>query len=69
MNKLKGYTFIKKKGHPRLTLCAELGRHRLVVSEPRFRPFWKSLRLRMYLHNNVLTSDVNVFVFCIDGSF
>ena len=24
------------------------------VSEPRFRRFWKSLRLRMYLHSNVL---------------
>ena len=25
-----------------------------LVSEPRFRRFWKSLRLRMYLHGNVL---------------
>ena len=25
-----------------------------LVSEPKFRPFWKSLRLRMYLHSNVL---------------
>ena len=25
-----------------------------LVSEPRFRRFWMSLRLRMYLHNNVL---------------
>ena len=29
------------------------GRDKL-VSEPRFRRFWKSLRLRMYLHSNVL---------------
>ena len=25
-----------------------------LVSEPRFRRFWMSLRLRMYLHSNVL---------------
>ena len=25
-----------------------------LVSEPRFRRFWISLRLRMYLHSNVL---------------
>ena len=25
-----------------------------LVSEPWFRRFWKSLRLRMYLHSNVL---------------
>ena len=31
----------------------ESGRDKL-VSEPRFRRFWKSLRLRMYLHSNVL---------------
>ena len=30
---------------PHLTPYAELGRHRLVVSEPRFRSFWKSLGL------------------------
>ena len=29
------------------------GRDKL-VSEPRFRRFWISLRLRMYLHSNVL---------------
>ena len=29
------------------------GRDKL-VSEPRFRRFWISLRLRMYLHRNVL---------------
>ena len=29
------------------------GRDKL-VSEPRFRHFWISLRLRMYLHSNVL---------------
>ena len=29
------------------------GRDKL-VSEPRFRRFWISLRLRMYLHGNVL---------------
>ena len=27
-----------------------------LVSEPRFRRFWISLRLRMYLHSNVLAS-------------
>ena len=26
-----------------------------LVSEPRFRRFWKSLRLKMYLHSKVLT--------------
>ena len=31
----------------------ELGRDKL-VSEPRFRRFWKNLRLRMYLHSKVL---------------
>ena len=31
----------------------ESGRDKL-VSKPRFRRFWKSLRLRMYLHSNVL---------------
>ena len=31
----------------------ESGRDKL-VSEPRFRRFWISLRLRMYLHSNVL---------------
>ena len=31
----------------------DLGRDKL-VSEPRFRRFWKSLRLRMYLHGKVL---------------
>ena len=35
----------KKKVTPHLTLVAELGRHSLVVSEPRFRRFWKSLGL------------------------
>ena len=30
---------------PHLTPYAELGRHSLVVSEPRFRRFWKSLGL------------------------
>ena len=25
-----------------------------LVSEPRFRHFWKSLRLRLYLHSKVL---------------
>ena len=28
--------------------------HDKLVSEPRFRRFWISLRLRMYLHSNVL---------------
>ena len=32
----------------------ELGCDKL-VSEPRFRRFWLSLRLRMYLHSKVLT--------------
>ena len=31
----------------------ETGRDKL-VSEPRFRRFWKSFRLRMYLHSKVL---------------
>ena len=31
----------------------ETGRDKL-VSEPRFRRFWISFRLRMYLHRNVL---------------
>ena len=35
----------KKKSDPHLTFYAELGRHSLVVSEPRFRRFWKSLGL------------------------
>ena len=35
----------KKKSDPHLTSYAELGRHSLVVSEPRFRRFWKSLGL------------------------
>ena len=35
----------KKKMTPHLTPYAELGRHSLVVSEPRFRRFWKSLGL------------------------
>ena len=35
----------KKKSDPHLTSYAELGRHSLVVSEPRFRCFWKSLGL------------------------
>ena len=30
----------------------ESGRDKL-VSEPRFRRFWKNLRLRMYLHSKV----------------
>ena len=30
------------------------GRHDKLVSKPRFRRFWKSLRLRMYLHSNML---------------
>ena len=53
------------------------GRHRLVVSEPRFRRFWKSLGLggsgidymiEKHVFINVLT-DVDVLVFCIDESF
>ena len=31
----------------------ETGRDKL-VSEPRFRRFWRSLRLRMHLHSKVL---------------
>ena len=39
--------------HPLRPPKAGLGRDKL-VSEPRFRRFLKSLRLRMYLHSNVL---------------
>ena len=35
----------KEKSDPHLTSYAELGRHSLVVSEPRFRRFLKSLGL------------------------
>ena len=51
------------------------GRHNLVVSEPRFRHFWKSLGLGIsgidymiekHVFSNVLT-DVDGPVFCIDG--
>ena len=45
--------------HPKLGLDQAIGSDResgcdKLVSEPRFRRFWKSLRLRMYLHSNVL---------------
>ena len=38
---------------PPIGLDRESGCDKL-VSEPRFRRFWKSLRLRMYLHCKVL---------------
>ena len=38
---------------PPIGLGREPGRDKL-LSEPRFRRFWISLRLRMYLHSNVL---------------
>ena len=38
---------------PELGSDRDSGRDKL-VSEPRFRRFWISLRLRMYLHSNVL---------------
>ena len=41
----------------------ESGRDKL-VSEPRFRRFWKSLRLLMYLHRMCWT-NADVFVLCI----
>ena len=45
--------------HPELGLDPPIGSDRelgcdKLVSEPRFRRFWKSVRLRMYLHNKVL---------------
>ena len=47
MNELAYSLYVKekKKMTPHLTSYAELGRHSLVVSEPRFRHFWKSLGL------------------------
>ena len=38
---------------PPFGLDRESGHYKL-VSEPRFRRFWISLKLRMYLHSNVL---------------
>ena len=58
------------------TVCRVGGVISLVVSEPRFRHFWKSLGLggsgieymiEKHVFSNVLT-DVDVLVFCIDGS-
>ena len=45
--------------HPELGSDPSIGSNResgcnKLVSEHRFRHFWKSLRLRMYLHSNVL---------------
>ena len=45
--------------HPELYSNPAIGSDResgcdKLVSEPRFRRFWMSLRLRMYLHSNVL---------------
>ena len=45
--------------HPKLGSDPPIGSDResgcdKLVSEPRFRRFWKSIRLRMYLHSNVL---------------
>ena len=58
------FDFKKKKkksgsGVPVMVSRPELGSDRdsgrdKLVSEPRFRRFWISLRLRMYLHSNVL---------------
>ena len=42
---VKVLSFKRKKSDPHLTSYAKLGRHSLVVSEPRFRRFWKSLGL------------------------
>ena len=79
MNKLKGYKFIvnrKKKLHLRLTPGAELGASQFSGIRARFRSFWKSQGLGGYgveymiekhVFSNVLT-DVDVLVFCIDGS-
>ena len=44
--------------HPKLGSDPPIGSDResgcdKLVSEPRFRRFWKSLRLRMYLHSKV----------------
>ena len=46
--------------HPELSLDPSIGSDResgcdKLVSEHRFRRFWISLRLRMYLHSKVLT--------------
>ena len=43
----------KTSSDPSIGWGREPGRVKL-VSEPRFRRFWKTLRLRMYLHSNVL---------------
>ena len=45
--------------HPELGSDPPIGSDResgcdKLVSEPRFKLFWKSLSLRMYLHSNVL---------------
>ena len=45
--------------HPELGSDPPIGSDResgcdKLVSEPRFRHFWTSLRLKMYLYNNVL---------------
>ena len=55
---------------------SEKGRHKLVVSEPRFRRFWKSLGLGGFgieymIEKPMLVMcwpDVDVLVFCINGS-
>ena len=63
-----GFCYKKKKSgkesqymvsHPELGSNPSIGSDResrrdKLVSEPRFRRFWMSLRLRMYLHSNVL---------------
>ena len=39
----------------------------LVVSEPRFRCFWKTIRLKMYLHSIVLNyCGCPCFVYCLE---
>ena len=61
------FSFEKKTGkesqymvsHPKLSSDPPIGSDRdserdKLVSEPRFRRFWISLTLRMYLHSNVL---------------
>ena len=45
--------------HPKIGLDLPIGSDResgrdKLVSEPRFRHFWKRLRLRMHLHSKVL---------------
>ena len=58
------------------TRCRVGGRHSFVVSKPRFRRFWKSQglgssRVEYIIEKHVFSmcwSDVDILVFCIDGS-